>query len=693
MTEEQSTSSDELDARTDDASDDPTPAAERLSPSSVAGLLVLAVVPCLALTGFTSFEYMRRGVFVLGAGVVALLWALEVLRGRRAAFGSGLSSLLLGLFGAWGLASAAIAWPGNGDVGPLVHATFYAALGLFALPFAAPTGRAVAAWEVAGAVGVSLAAHGALLLLDAFGASPLTVVWDPVGATGGFGAQEFALTFMFVAIPVAALGSAASYTAGKKNLAIALAAFTALGLAGELAATVGPDPGGSTWASGPNRIEMYTKTKQAIDQLEQRPVNPRFAIMRLDGDLEPEVNGWARRVGMRRVTEKPVQGHGPGGWWRGQLTPGDAAEGWAATLFDVYPALRTPHSGALLVSVELGLLGAVLFYGWLLAAIAMGVGAMRRSTSGADTIALAALIVAVILGASRTITHTSITLASFSAPLIAIAATLTVQSATSEASPWSRPWRAHKALAAVLAVAAIGGAALHSADLAASYLRAKGDVFMLYAKYERARERYVAASEILPAHGETFYNVALAMERSQALMDGGGEYIDKALLYSPNDARAHYLQSKFKLRELRFAAGRDAAQEAISRFPNHLAAYKNIALYHSRRNEFQQAADVFEGMLERDIPDTVRAVTLMDLAEIYETPLGKPTLAAKAYEQAIPLLEEGIRKERARGRLPELRKRIERERLEREGKVVPPELMPANPHQGHDHAPGTFHPH
>ena len=235
----------------------------------------------------------------------------------------------------------------------------------------------------------------------------------------------------------------------------------------------------------------------------------------------------------------------------------------------------------------------------------------------------------------------------------------------------------------------------HTLDLAASYHRASGDVFMLYGRFDKALDRYISASEVIPAHGETSYNIALTMERTQTLMKEGGVHIDRALELSPNDARVHYLHSKFALREMRFEDGRDAAQETIARFPNHFNAYKNVALYYSRRSEYQEAADVFSGLLERELPDSARALALMELAELYENPLGKPALAVKAYTEALPLLEDGVKKERARTRVPELRNRVERERLEREGKPVPPELMPPQPdnHEGHDHQPGTFHPH
>ncbi len=105
MTEDHTKNTEESDGRPEaGATEDPG----KLSISSVAGLAFLAIAPWIAVTGFTSFEYMRRNVFVLGSGLVALLWFAELARGRAASFGSGLSSLLLGLFTLWTLVATGL---------------------------------------------------------------------------------------------------------------------------------------------------------------------------------------------------------------------------------------------------------------------------------------------------------------------------------------------------------------------------------------------------------------------------------------------------------------------------------------------------------------------------------------------------------------------------------------------------------
>ncbi|QED26225.1 hypothetical protein FRD01_02920 [Microvenator marinus] len=67
--------------------------------------------------------------------------------------------------------------------------------------------------------------------------------------------------------------------------------------------------------------------------------------------------------------------------------------------------------------------------------------------------------------------------------------------------------------------------------------------------------------------------------------------------------------------------------------------------------------------------------------------MGKPKLAIEHYQAAAKLTVDKIDREMLEFQVKELDKQVKRDRLQREGKPIPKDLMPAQP-PSHDHGHG-----
>ncbi|MEM1349902.1 MAG: hypothetical protein AAGI01_15180, partial [Myxococcota bacterium] len=172
-----------------------------ISSSSYVVAGVLAVLPPLFANGYTSYEGFRRGVFVLLACAAVLLWGIETVRTRRMRIAAWRPLALGVAFAAYALAS--IAWSDVAMFGAL-EASYIGALAAVTWVACAPSGRAPKFPLYGLAVSVGVFGAGLSGALDLAGVPQFTMVWDPPGITGVFGAEEFAAAYYTVTLPLAA---------------------------------------------------------------------------------------------------------------------------------------------------------------------------------------------------------------------------------------------------------------------------------------------------------------------------------------------------------------------------------------------------------------------------------------------------------------------------------------------------------
>lgn len=99
-----------------------------------------------------------------------------------------------------------------------------------------------------------------------------------------------------------------------------------------------------------------------------------------------------------------------------------------------------------------------------------------------------------------------------------------------------------------------------------------------------------------------------------------------------------------------------------------------------RRARYADSARVLEAALNREPPRRDRARLLTRLGRLYEGQLGKPEKALELLTEALQLTTHGLERELLSGRVNELEKRLEREKLQRQGLPIPPHLMPEPEH-------------
>ena len=98
---------------------------------------------------------------------------------------------------------------------------------------------------------------------------------------------------------------------------------------------------------------------------------------------------------------------------------------------------------------------------------------------------------------------------------------------------------------------------------------------------------------------------------------------------------------------------------------------------------FDEAATVLTQAIERHPPQAMLADLHLRLGEIYEGSLDQPRKAIDHLKLAQQLLEPGFVRTQLAERIAELEKRLERDRLVREGKPIPDKLLPAADPHGH----------
>lgn len=714
----------------------PSTEAQGLSLSSLIALVTLAALPVTFTTAFSSYEYMRKDVLLALAGLALASWCIETIRAKKITLLDTRAPALIGALGTWALISSA--WSPSWLAG-LADSGVWFALAATALALTAPTGRALQPATLIAAGSVGTAAAGLAGLLDLAGIGLFTVTFDAPGATGAFDAAEFGFAYYAVSLPLSAAllghketpykaaGVAAIITGcahlsmlgtswlhfgllaagliiatafamtlggkrGKPNM-IALAASALILIAGALGpATLGPqDEPYNPATSLP--IMSYEQVAINPDSLrEKRARDARFDIFRPESVTDPQARDYVRQLSRAHAAERPLLGLGAAGFWLSQsrIVLGDHP--FLDDQFDTYPVFRSPHNGFLKILIEYGVLGLVLF-----ALLVCGVLARLKPNSdtkedeldatliwGASASALAGLAV---MADTALLTAPEALLAWTLA--LSVIGMITSKPKTIETNPL--------ALSGPLFLAATAVIALGAFSLTSSFYRGKGDQLMLYGKHEAARTAFMSAHHIFPAHGEALYNWALTLENSKERdkLDTKEE-LSIALTLRPDDARILHQVGKYYLTTQRISQMIDSETKAINRNPNLVEAYEYIAVGHDMNHDFLEATEILERALAQNPPTKARHELHTTAGRYFSGPANKPAKALDHYKKALALTEDSVLQTRLTGRITELEKRVERERLIREGKPVPLDLMPADQHNAAGEilgAPGHGHGH
>ena len=705
-------------------------------------LVALAIVPALFATGFTRFEYLKQALAIAILGVVMVGWGVAVIRGKTVDINAGRAATIAAVLGFF--AVFATLWAPTHAIG-LVGASYWMLLAGTFIAVVAPIGRPLSFRAVGIATALGTIAAAAVGLLDLAGVGLTTVVWDPPGAPGSFDAREFAVGYYVVALPL--IAGTAVLEGGKGRIVsvialvlgalhfglvanpVALAALaTGVALAGVLVQAVLKDSGKSSLAAlGGAAAALVVALGVGFVAPEPGPPNeatdlpwiadekrgdlpdraeihdPRYGIPRMEEIQSFDARAYLIGVAFDLVRDQPVVGHGPGGWWAQQTKFPRPEEDFVTQFHVSYPAFRSPHNAFALAMADLGGVGLFFLIALLFAVVSIGltsfVGA-RDSEDADDGVRQAALMAAVVAGViAATLTASFEHVASVL--VFATAAGLLVRNAAplNEYRGLSTKWvinpegkrKWETTLICGLIPASVGALYVAAALIwgVASYYQSWGDLLMLRTKYEEAIDKYTLASDIVGPNGETLYNIALAHKRT-GQMDQARDEVELALKQRPYDVRVINLVAGIYLYERDYAEAVRAARRAVSLFPNYHEGRRALAAALNLQGRVPEAVTELQTLLELDPPDEMKGRVHRELGGYYAGPLGKPAEAVKHYEKAFEFEKKDFIRAAIAKDLEEQKKVIERKRLEREGKPIPPELMPVQPkaapgHEGHNH--------
>lgn len=730
-------------------------------PSSKAPLTLMILSACLATlpglfaTGFTSYEGVKRFGLIIMASLCLLVWGIDVARKRRVqivAMRAFLPLLALGL-----LAPLSLLWSSSWRAG-LGDAIYWASLVAFgACVLGVEASKAQLARWLLPAVGLGTGAAGVMGLLDRAGVKLFTQVWNPEGATGAFDAMEFAAAYEVIALPLClaalvglrdlklrALGGFGLIFGGLHLGMVApqwawiswgVSCVGALGLLATVAKVrgralvsfagglllVGALMGVGHMTRGDLQTEAPESTSLPVvdsiarkvtleTKLASRPRNPRFAFDRIESLPQGQADDYLYGLTLELAKLQAPIGLGAGGWWLAQppisLTPAP----FLLDKFDHYPVFRSPHNGFARIWVDFGLLGLVLFAGWILAALSLGARGILALDADSDFERQdARLILCAAWGSAIAGVLAIWWSAALELPEAAVvwitALTLALRLASlgkqvkSSAGGWVSPWGldqrqrgATALIAATLIALAVAALIPTGLNLVATYHRGQADQFMLRSRHQDASAAYLRAFNTYPVQGQDLYNAALASYRMGDITKMQDE-LEQALVLNPTDARILMLAAMVDLRKRRFKRATARSREAILRYPTFIEAYRIMASAQNLSSEFEDSSKSLLSAIALKPPVGVLGQLHYELGQLYEGPLAKPSLAIEQYELALKHLEPGFLQERSARQAKELRRRMTRDRFDREGKPIPPELMPEDGHDnhdGHDHTSDIF---
>lgn len=704
---------------------------------SLAVLVAVAVVPPVFATGYTEFETIKEVALVALAGLGLIAWGGSVLRGRKITMTGGRVQAVLATFVLFVALSLIWAPAWQSGMMPALH--WIAASALFILVTSA-VGRPLEFVTVATAAAVGAGLSGAFGLLDLAGVGVFTKVWDPPGVAGSFDAREFAIGYYAAAVPL--LAAAAVRTTGIARVVaivggvlaaahfglvadvdtlviwgIILVAVTLLiailqgfsrlpllfGVLGAASialllalgiAIARPAVGPATDATALPWVDTG-KPDRDLSSAEIR--DARFAIRRTEEAPNWEARSYVTGIAFDLFREQPIIGHGPGAWWTLQTKYPRSDEPFAKGLFERWPAFRSPHNAFARIMTEYGGVGLFLLLAWLSTVIALTVTALARKEELENWIIEHwALTSSVTAGCVFAVFTPGIDRAP-AAALVFVAAGLLVResAALNEYKGLSEIWTINSKgrrwdtgfFTGVLPVA-VGLAAVVFAGwyAVAEFYRSWGDLAMLRTEHEKAADVYAQADEILGGDGEALYNRALALRRTG--QKGAVELTNEAAKLREYDVRIVNQLSAIHLSDQNYAEAVTAARRAVELFPNYIEGRRNLAAALDLQGRVAEASAELLEVLELDPPDKLKARIHRELGQYYEGPLDNAAKAVEHYEKALQLTDDQFIKQDIKPRIEELKKEIQRNRLMREGKPIPKELMPGeapDPHDGHGH--------
>lgn len=708
-------------------------------------LVALALIPPAFATGFTQFEFLKETLLFGFAGAALLGWAGAVLSGRKITMMGGRITTALVVFALFTL--FAVIWAPSTELGFVDSASWLSAAVLF-LVVTSPVGRPLRLPSVILAVAVGVIASALIGLLELAGLGLTNEVWDPPGVPGAFDAREFAVGYYAIALPLLAagvvrggdkvrkavagvalalgavhLGLCADPTTigivagvvaltvavvgmfqGFARLSLATGMLAGLGLALLVAAGLslgGPSPGAANEATAlPWVAEMHPQPLEG----QKTPRDPRFAIPRIEEAPNWEARRYTIGIAFDLFRDEPIVGYGPGGWWANQTKYPRENEPFVAAIQQRYPAFRAPHNGFALVMTEFGLIGLLLFLVWLSAMAGITITALAaKSEPERWLIDHLALTSASAAGVACAIFTPSLQLVAPTMLLFVATALLVRESATlNDFKGMSAVWTINKTGrrwdttlfcgigSLALSFLLIGTGAFWGLT---SYYRSWGDLAMYRTQHELAVDKYTLAHNIMGGDGELLLNLAVAQQRLGRMQQSRDD-VNRAAELREHDVRIINLIAQLHLQDRSYADAVKAARRAVSLFPNYIEARRTLAAALNLQGRMNDSATELVKLLELDPGDAVAAQVHRELAEYYEGPLDNPAKAIDHYQKALELMErKNFMRDKIETSIKEMEKKVERQRLQREGKPIPPELLPQKNNDGHGHGPHDGHGH
>ncbi len=705
-----------------------------LSISTLLVLAITALMPMAVATGFSNFERARHVVLGVLAALALVSWAIGVFRQKEITIASPGTVVLGGAFGL--VVGGSVLWSNVALFGAL-SAVMWAALGVIFLVLVAPVGRAADFRDWTTALAAAAIAAGGMGVYDFLGGELLNPVWRPSGVAGGFDSLEFAAAFYALVIPV--LAGAVAVSEGNRQrfmgLGLVLAAIhfalVADGLvlvvvagalvsvavlvritSGSGAGRIGKVAAGATVVAlavalaGVTLVERPTFESDAVDLPRLSPTDgfdiemaadpevrwPYFAADRMESPLDQRYRSYLNAVIRGQWQNEPVIGHGAGGWGLMQTDVIHEGDPVVRAQFHRYADFASPHNDYGRVLVEQGVLGLILFLLWL---AGIGTAALGGIRSGAkddeERVVIWALTSTVVTGLVLMFFMPVLELGSSAVVWIGAAALAVAFSARRVSD---NKWLEVKSVgvgpvpAVVLTVGAVAvaGAMLWPTVMngMASLERGYGDHLMVRSQFDRAIPHYEKAHSLYPAHGEVLLNIASAHMLRGASVEGYDAIMEAAEM-RPYDSRILTQASFLNIQTERIDTALAMGGEAVRVGPNYMRAYDVYAAALQRRSRYIETVMLLKAALDREPPHESKATIYSRLGIIYDGQLHEPELAQEYMQKAIEALSPGPERELLVYRLNELSKRVEREKLEAEGKPIPPELMPEQHDHGHHH--------
>jgi hypothetical protein len=604
----------------------------------------------------------------------------------------------------------------------------------------------IAAWapwfsreDLSVAASVGAFGSGVVGLLELGGVVWFRRIWDAPGATGAFDSLEVLLPFYVVSLPLAmavALGSKGwrgvagwcGFVAGGLHFGLAgdpsaalvgcgvmvfvTLVFRAFLTEGQRSLTLRPlaliallslpPLGALQWADTVPAVTDATDLQQVLPLKKSNVLQADgvrgldFATGRWESLPTAATRHYLRAVFLKLFTEKPIVGQGTGGWLLSQTRDMPDHPFTRASRY-TYPRFRSAHGSQWTILVEFGLVGFLLFLIWLGTIETAAVGQWRalqerEGDRSRDVILFWAFVVAALLGVLWSTWTASIEFVGTSALLFVVFGVFARDESLQGESFLSR----RSSLVTFLLIGVFVQVAVVSLAIA-SYERSWGDLMMLRGRSADAAEVYSNSRVARHLDAEVAYNHCLALQRGGGDSALCGDLVETAKRLAPNDARMHHLAGVVAIKEQDMSSARKESRRARHLFPNYISAAKTLALSYDLENNFEQAAKVLEEELARNPPKFIRIVLHVSLGGYYQDHLSRLPRAVEHYKKAVELYEPGQRRDILNERIESLEQAVARTRLEREGKPIPPSLMPGKTGDPHGHGgrgagPGNLPP-